>query len=177
MGETVAMKADEHAPIRIVCREATIADVKYLDEGFQQLSAESRYFRFFSAMPIMPESIRAHLIDVDGVRHGAIIALDALAEHDEGVEGKPVGVARWVADRDGTPHLSITVIDEYQGMGVGTQLFEALIALARERGVSHIHADVLSMNGPMKALMRRFGGHIVPNGDPSVVAYDLPLGD
>ena len=171
------MSADEHAPIRIVMREATVEDVRYLDEAFEQLSAESRYYRFFSAMPIMPETVRAHLVDIDGVRHGAVIALDALADHDEGVEGKPVGVARWVVDASGTPHLSITVIDEYHGLGVGTQLFRDLIELARERGITHLHADVLATNGPMKALMRRYGGHTIPNGDASVVAYDLPLND
>ena len=171
------MDADEHAPIRLVTREATIDDIRYLDEAFEQLSAESRYYRFFSAMPVMPESVRAHLVDIDGQRHGAVLALDALAEHDEGVEGKPIGVARWVVDATDTPHLSITVIDEYQGLGVGTQLFRHLIELARERGITHLHADVLATNGAMKALMRHYGGHSIPSGDASVVAYDLPLVD
>jgi GNAT superfamily N-acetyltransferase len=169
------MSTAEHAPIQIVTREATVEDVRYLDEAFQQLSAESRYYRFFSAMPIMPESVRAHLVDIDGHRHGAVLALDALAEHDEGVEGKPVGVARWVVDASGTPHLSITVIDEYHGTGVGKRLFADLIALARTRGITHLHADVLATNGPMKSLIRHYGGHSIPSDDASVIAYDMSL--
>ena len=109
----------DHVPA-IVTREATPADFdRYFEEGFHELSAETRHFRFFTAVRELPEDVKHRLREVDGHSHCAIIAFDAAAHLPDHPEGKAVGVARWMAGTEGPPELSITVIDEYQGMGVG----------------------------------------------------------
>jgi len=144
----VAARAEHHVGIdhvpAIVTREAVPEDFdRYFDEGFQELSAESRHLRFFTAVRELPDSVRAALREVDGHSNAAVIAFDAAVRLPDHPEGKAIGVARWMSGGDGPPELSISVIDAYQGCGVGTRLMDSLLALARRRGVRRIVADVL----------------------------------
>ena len=90
-------------------------------------------------------------------------------------EGKPVGVARWISGSDGPPELSVTVIDEYQGKGVGSRLMDALLALARKRGVTRIIAEVLRENTGMRALVNRYRAVVQRSDDPVVVRYRIDV--
>ncbi len=165
----------EHNPA-IVTREAVPGDFeRYFDEGFQELSSASRHLRFFTAVRELPENVRERLADVDGWRNGAVVAFDAAVMLPDHPEGKPIGVARWMADGDGPPELSISVVDAYQGMGVGTRLMDALLALARKRGVTRIMADVLRENTGMRTLINRYRAVIQRSGDPLVVRYRLDV--
>jgi len=165
----------DHVPA-IVTREATPADFdRYFEEGFHELSAETRHFRFFTAVRELPEEVKHRLREVDGYAHCAVIAFDAAAHLPEHPEGKAVGVARWMAGPEGPPELSITVIDEYQGMGVGTRLMDALLALARKRGVRRIIADVLRENIGMRNLVNRYHAVVQRSTDPVVVRYRIDV--
>src|SRR5262245_28912252 len=46
-------------------------------EGFANLAEESRYRRFFTPMPELPESVLRRLLEVDGWNHLAIAAESA----------------------------------------------------------------------------------------------------
>jgi acetyltransferase len=160
----------------IVTREAVPGDFeRYFDEGFRELSSESRHLRFFTAVRELPENVRARLADVDGWRNAAIVAFDAAVMLPDHPEGKPIGVARWMGSDDGAPELSITIIDAYQGMGVGTRLMDALLALARKRGVRRIIADVLRENTGMRTLVNRYRAVVQRSGDPLVVRYRIDV--
>ena len=160
----------------IITREAAPGDFdRYFDEAFQELSPESRHLRFFTAIRELPDNVRARLGDVDGYRNAAIVAFDAAVMLPDHPEGKAIGVARWMTGDDGPPELSITVIDEYQGMGVGTRLMDALLALARKRGVQRIIADVLRENTGMRTLINRYRAVVQRSGDPLVVRYRIDI--
>jgi GNAT superfamily N-acetyltransferase len=165
----------DHVPA-IITREAAPGDFdRYFDEAFQELSPESRHLRFFTAIRELPDSVRERLADVDGYRNAAIVAFDAAVMLPDHPEGKAIGVARWMTGDDGPPELSITVIDEYQGMGVGTRLMDALLALARKRGVQRIIADVLRENTGMRTLINRYRAVVQRSGDPLVVRYRIDV--
>jgi GNAT superfamily N-acetyltransferase len=169
------MEGIEHVPA-IVTREAVPGDFeRYFDEGFQELSPESRHLRFFTAVRELPPRLRAQLAEVDGYRNAAIVAFDAAVMMPDHPEGKPIGVARWMSGPDGPPELSITVIDAYQGMGVGGRLMDALLVLARRRGVNRIIADVLRENLGMRALVNRYRAVVQRSGDPLVVRYRIDV--
>jgi acetyltransferase len=136
--------------------------------------------RFFTPVRELPDAVRARLSDVDGVTNAAVLAFDANRCLPEYPEGKPIGVARWMAHSSagqpaGPPELSVTVIDEYHGMGVGTRLMDALLALARHRGLRRMYADVLRENMAMRALVNRYRAVIQPSGDPVTVRYRLDV--
>lgn len=165
----------DHLPL-IVTREAQPADFdRYFAEAFEQLSPESRHFRFFTAVRELPPNVIERLRDVDGTRNAAIVAFDAATITDDYPEGRPVGVARWMANTEGPPELSVTVIDEYQGHGVGSRLMDALLVLARKRGIRRILADVLRDNVAMRSLINRYRAVVQPSGDPLVVRYRVDV--
>jgi ribosomal protein S18 acetylase RimI-like enzyme len=49
------------------------------------------------------------------------------------------------------------VIDDFQGLGIGTALMTHLAAIARAAGVRGLVADVLSDNAPMLAVFKNSG--------------------
>lgn len=165
----------DHLPV-IVTREATPDDFdRYFEEGFAQLGTETRHFRFFTAVRELPEEVKQRLRNVDGQYHAAVVAFDAACILPDHPEGRPVGVARWIGAENGPPELSITVIDDYQGQGVGTRLMDALLALARRRGVRRIIADVLRDNVGMRHLVNRYNHVVQPSGDPVVIRYRIDV--
>ncbi|MDO8388867.1 MAG: GNAT family N-acetyltransferase [Actinomycetota bacterium] len=166
----------EHTPL-IVTREGLPADFdRYFEEGFAALGQESRHMRFFTPVHDLPEPVLQRLRDIDGTINGAIIAFDAaLRDDDTHPEGKPVGVARWMGSANGPPELSVTVIDEYQGRGVGSRMMDAMLVLGRKRGVRRMIADVLRENVPMRALINRYRAVVQPSGDPRIVRYRIDL--
>jgi acetyltransferase len=165
----------DHVPA-IVTREATREDFdRYFDEVFDALGPETRHLRFFTAVRELPPEVRERLSNVDGYQHAAVVAFDAAACLPDHPEGRPIGVVRWIGAEQGPPELSISVIDEYQGMGVGVRLMDALLALARRRGVRRLMADVLRENTGMRHLVNRYNHVVQPSGDPVVVRYRIDV--
>jgi RimJ/RimL family protein N-acetyltransferase len=116
-------------------------------------SRESHYRRFFSAPPLSAKVIE-YLIDVDYVDH---FAWAALAADEPGQPG--VASARYIRERGApdTAEVAFSVVDDYQGRGLGTFLYGALGVAARENGVRRFRARVLAENEPMRAVLRRAG--------------------
>src|SRR5688572_16345730 len=115
---------------RVRVRPIRRSDAKLLLRGFERLSDESRYQRFLSPMPELSESMVRYLTDVDHHDHEALVALDDAS-------GEGVGVARFVRDpqRPERAEAAVTVIDDWQGRGVGTLLLELLAGRARQEGI------------------------------------------
>jgi RimJ/RimL family protein N-acetyltransferase len=155
-------------------REATVDDFdRYFDEGFDQLSPGSRLTRFFSVMPHLPDSVRSSLRNMDGQFHAAVVAFATDHVDDYHPEGKPVGLCRYIAGTTGAPELAVTVLDEYQGLGIGSLLVDELCVLAASRGYAELIAFVLADNTPMHRILQRAGASVEPSDDPGVVAYRL----
>ena len=126
---------------------------RFLD-GFSRLSPESRYRRFMAPLDELTPDMLVHFTEVDYVDHFAYVALLA----DE--PGEPgVGVARYVrlADDPQVAEAAVTVIDEFQGRGLGTILVEALGAVALEHGIHRFRGYLLIDNRPMLDLLEQMG--------------------
>lgn len=119
-------------------------------------SRESHYRRFFSAPPLSEKVIR-YLIDVDYCDHFAWVVLAADEPEEPGVAS-----ARYIRERDAEDiaEVAFSVIDDYQGRGLGTFLLGALAVAATENGVHRFRARVLAENEPMRAILRRAGAHL-----------------
>ena len=126
-------------------------DATLLSHGFYRLSATSSYRRFLSASPVLTAEMRRALVDVDHHDHEALVAFD---EHT----GEAIGIARYVrGDQTDTAEIALTVIDDWQGRGLGTLLLEALGARARADGISTFTALMLRENHEMRRLLEHFG--------------------
>lgn len=139
---------------RIYLRPIRPQDGLRLRESIANLSDESRYYRFFSGMKNVPDSVLERLLAVDGVDHLAWGALD-LAEHDL----PAIGVVRVIRDRDtGVAELAIATLDAYHNTGLARILMAAISSDCLAAGIGTLKADVLSENKKARSLFRTLGG-------------------
>jgi GNAT superfamily N-acetyltransferase len=149
-------------------------DRRSILEGFERLSPESRYTRFFSAMPELPESVLEQLVNTDGWNRLAITAETAGTDD---VPGEGVGIARFIR-LDESPDMAeaaVAVVDHMQGRGIGKLLLTELSDAARERGITRFHAQVLRNNAAMLGLLHGLAAHAVPDLDGAVATFRLDL--
>jgi GNAT superfamily N-acetyltransferase len=148
LGAPVVLRDDS----RVRIRQSRASDAEVLVRGFARLSPESRYRRFLAASPKLDPDLVRYLIDIDHRDHEAMLALD-----DRGKEG--LGLARYVRDprRPGVAEVAVTVIDDWQGRGLGTLLLEVISARAREEGIKTFTALVLAQNHEMLDLLKALG--------------------
>jgi GNAT superfamily N-acetyltransferase len=145
-------------------------DKALLRKGFERLSPASRYRRFLSPVDELSDAELAYLTEIDYLDHFAWAAVRA-DRHDEGL-----GVARYirVKDEPEVAEAAVTVIDEYQGRGLGTLLLALLGAAALAAGIRFFRAFVLADNIPMRDLLNSLGAQ-TGFDSPGVVRFDVPL--
>jgi GNAT superfamily N-acetyltransferase len=112
---------------RVRIRQGRPTDGELLVRGFDRLSLESRYRRFLTPLPALSGRILGYLTDVDHHDRESMVALN-----EQGTAG--LGVARYVRDvtRPDAAEVALTVIDDWQGRGLGTLLLEVISARVRK---------------------------------------------
>ncbi|MBV9659717.1 MAG: GNAT family N-acetyltransferase [Acidimicrobiales bacterium] len=85
-----------------------------------------------------------------------------------------VGMGVVGLDRAGVPHLGALVEDAVQHRGVGRRLVRSLVAEARRRGLSSIHADVMGDNAGLVGALARLGEASVRMGS-GLVSVDIKI--
>ena len=159
---------------RVWIRPIRPDDKARLLEAFAQLSVTSRYQRFLSERTSLDEKDLAFLTEVDGWNHFCLVALDGPDESD------PHGVAsaRFVraADDPQVAEPAVTVIDAWQGRGLGRQLLLRLMEAARERGVRTFRSTMLASNVAMRRLVEQIAdrARIRHEGPLMICEFDLP---
>ena len=109
---------------------------------------------------------------VTGVDHRDHEALGAL-DH---ARGGGVGIARYVRDRE-DPHaaeIAVTVIDGWQGRGLGTELLARLSERACQEGIRRFTAAVAADNAAMTGLLRNLGADVVGR-EFGTLEYEMAL--
>lgn len=139
----------------VLIRPIQPTDKHFLEVGMEHLSPEARYFRFFRAISKLSPDFLRHFTEIDHVNHEAIGALCIN-------ETEPMGVARYIrkSDQDTTAEVAVTVLDSYQGKGLGTMLLAILAHLAVKNGVQEFYAAVLTSNLRMLGLFNELGGRV-----------------
>ena len=89
---------------------------------------------------------------------------------DHGPEELLIGGARIVpTDRRHCCEFALSIVDSWQGRGLGTILMREAVRLARELGYHRIEGTVLSINTKMLKVAQRLKFHLhVDPQDPSV---------
>jgi GNAT superfamily N-acetyltransferase len=154
--------------VRMLCPE----DRESFLAGFEGLSRESRYLRFFTAMPRLPDSMLQRLLNTDGTDHAA------LAAWCSGGANTIVGVARFIRLRKGgdTAEVSVAVVDHMQRRGIGRLLIAHLADAARARGIRRFRAEVMLANHAVRALVHDLDANVTPVGvDDNIAVYDLEV--
>ncbi len=146
-------------------------DGKILSAGFDRLSDRSRYRRFLSPVPRLTSSMLDFLTSVDGINHRA---WGALIDEPAGPVG--AGVIRWVRSRTdpAVADMAVTVIDDYQGRGLGALLQDVAIVDAFACGIERFEGIVLGENIASRRMLARGGATLRSEGD-GVMAFTLEL--
>ncbi|HKU36934.1 MAG TPA: GNAT family N-acetyltransferase [Polyangiales bacterium] len=163
------------APLQLLIRPIRPSDAPLLQAEYARLSDSSRYNRFHSGMARIPDKLLRYLTEVDGVDHVALVAFEAI-EGAPRREGRGVGVARFVRNRDvpTSAELAVVVIDALQGRGIARRLLAALADAAALRGIERFSASVLANNTRARRLMASVGA--TSNGTPGELrAFEFPV--
>jgi RimJ/RimL family protein N-acetyltransferase len=136
----------------------------------ERVSAQSLYRRFFGAKRQFTEKETDFFVNVDFVKHVALVA-----SLDESGQTTIIGGGRYIVTQAETAELAFAIVDEYQGQRVGTALLRHLVLIARESGLQQLVAEVLPENAPMLALFRKFGFVSARRGSDAAVHVTLNL--
>lgn len=129
-------------------RPITPADAGRLVEFYEQVSDQSKYFRFFAPYPKLSEKDVRRFTHHDFVNRVAlaVVVRDrfiATVRYDRiDAEGRP-------SDSGTDAEVAFLVQDAHQGRGVASALLEHIAAVAQERGIRRFQAEVLPENRKM----------------------------
>lgn len=136
------------------------------------LSPESRHNRLLGGAIRITREYVEQLTTVDFSRDMALAASVMLDDRET-----LIGVARYVRVNDSACEFALVVADAWQGCGIGRRMMEKLTAVAKDRGLAHMHGDVLATNRGMLEFCRKLGFSLGRSpDDPTLTRVTLDLG-
>jgi len=159
----------------VYVRRMEPSDAPYLVDIFEHMGAESRYNRFMqpadyvSMDRIWSEAeLIAHLVDTASV---GLVAFADLADRD----CAPMGAARYVEVNPVQAEIAVSVRDDYQHQGIGTNLMRLLILTAVDDGYEQLIGTVQNNNAAMWAMLKKLGYRLErrPEGNYSSVVIHI----
>jgi RimJ/RimL family protein N-acetyltransferase len=153
----------------VLIRPVQSADAPLLADGFARLSARSRQMRFLTVKKELSAAELRYFTEIDHHDHEALGAVDR-------ADGRGVGVARYVRSGEDpqAAEIAVTVVDEWQGRGLGTELLAQLSERARSEGIHRFTGLAAADNVATAWLARRMGAELV-RYDSATVLYEIPL--
>ena len=133
-----------------------------------RFSERTRYLRYFSPYPRIPERDLHRFVNVDhDVREAFVIETG----------GRILAVGRYerLGPEAADAEVALVVEDAYQGRGIGSVLLEHLAAAAREAGVSRFVAEVLPENSTMLRVFADAGYQVQRQYADGVVHLTFPI--
>ena len=138
--------------------------------AFKRVSPQSVYRRFFAVRRDFSDKEIAFFTDVDFDKHVVLVA-----SIDEGGQQAIVAAGRYVVMAPGRAEVAFTVIDAYQGQGIGSALLRHIIGIAQQAGLSELVAEILAENTPMQRLFANCGFATTVRRQQDVVHMALDL--
>lgn len=157
---------------QVLIRPMNPSDADAEREFIVALSPQARRYRFQEQFSEPTEALVNRLVDVDHVNDEAFVAL---AQDSDAP--RIVGVSRYAVGTDPLQcEIAVTVLDAWQGQGLGTLLMRKLIDAARERGIKRMVSLDFAENREMAHLAHHLGFDTVPDPeDRTQVVHTLTL--
>jgi RimJ/RimL family protein N-acetyltransferase len=166
-GESIRLKDGS----RVLVRPVQTTDVPLLIDGFARLSPNSRRMRFLVGKNALTARELRYFTDIDHHDHEALGAVDI-------VTGRGVGVARYVRDAHDVHRadVAVTVVDEWQRRGLGSELMKRLAHRAQKEGIRRFGALLATDNVAVVALLRRMDADVeLISYEEETLQYDIYL--
>ncbi|MBC41174.1 MAG: GNAT family N-acetyltransferase [Pusillimonas sp.] len=135
-------------------------DAEPLQRFVRGLSDESRYMRFVSMLRELTPSMLARYTRIDYDRELALVATVQVRnpEHRGHPQEEIIGFAHYLRNANGRgAEYALVVADNWQRHGLGQDLLQGLLQVARAQHLDYIEGFVLAANRPMLGLMTRMG--------------------
>jgi len=146
------------SPIRV--RPLVPEDTPYLVDLFENMGQESRYHRFLQTL----EHIGMERIwsEAEQIAEGTAINSYGLLAFCDMTERPdvPVAAARYVRTDAGEAEIGVSVRDDMQNLGIGTQLLGLLFDEARQEEIERLVALFQSENGAIWSMLKKLGCRI-----------------
>ena len=165
-----------HIPLRnggqALVRPVTPSDKLILEEGFNHLSDDSKYNRFLSPIKSLNSRQLAYFTEVDQVNH---VAWGIGIPQEDEILGIAIGRYVRLPDEPETAEFALTVIDQFQGKGLGTFLLALLYRIAQHQGNIKILRGVIGTeNKKMLNWMGVLGANLY-RADSYLMHADIPV--
>ncbi|MEH1101096.1 bifunctional acetate--CoA ligase family protein/GNAT family N-acetyltransferase [Micromonospora sp. CPCC 205561] len=133
-----------------------------------RFSERTRYLRYFSPYPRIPERDLRRFVNVDHRDREAFVVL---------VGDRIVAVGRYERLGPQAPEAEVAFVveDAYQGRGIGSVLLEHLADAARRNDIANFVAEVLPANGAMLRVFSDFGYQVQRQFADGVVHLTFPI--
>ena len=149
-------------------------DRQRVAEGFSALSPESRYLRCLRARNDLSPAELHFMTDCDGQDHLAIAVLRLDAR---GNETDSVGLGRFVRCMDDpeAAEIALTVMDDWQGRGIGRLLLARLLAAMGERGYREARGVMHPDNDGMRRLIDGAGTDARRESEDGLIRFAIAV--
>jgi len=142
--------------------------------AFNRLSVETRVMRwFYPKMQLNDQEIQELVAPCDD-DHGAITAIELGAD---GTEQNGIGMARFVRSKDSpdAAEIAITIVDDWQGLGIGRILLHRLLAMVSERGIPYADGRLQVENKAMRHLLEPYVPHDGFQREDATLVFRFPV--
>ncbi|MET8150931.1 GNAT family N-acetyltransferase [Actinoplanes sp. NPDC049668] len=143
-------------------------DAPAIVELHSRMSDRTRYLRYFSPYPRIPERDLARFVNVDHRDREAFVIVSG---------SRIMGVGRYERLGPDSPEAEVAFVveDAHQGRGIGSVLLEHLADAAQEHGITRFVAEVLPQNAGMLRVFSDFGYQIQRKYADGVVHLEFPI--
>ena len=149
-------------------------DTPHLIDLFDHLSPESRYRRFHRWLENPdPERVRQGAEQLAHIPAGQGMALLGFAWIDNAAA--PVAVARYVRLSETVAEPALTIRDDFQGQGIGSFLFQQLIAAAQAEQMQQFVATIQPSNQGALHLVKHAGLPFTQTVDEGQIVVTIDL--
>lgn len=137
----------------IMVRQIGAGQAALLVDLFMHMSEQSRYQRFLQTVEHITETrLWQEATQIAEQSEAGDICLGGFVADELGRETL-VGAARYVQVGDDSVEVALSIRDDYQNQGIGTQLLLLLLAEARQNGMKAVVATVQNDNERMIHLL------------------------
>lgn len=138
---------------KVTVRPVRPEDAPMIAQFVKSMSKQTRYLRFISNIEELTPKMLASMSHIDYDREMAFMAVQT-------IEGKEqlIGTSRYIDNFDDhSCEFAVVLGDEYQGLGLASQLMKQLILVAADKDIHLMKGIVLAENKRMLEFCKRLG--------------------
>jgi acetyltransferase len=142
----------------------------------EMLSERSVYFRWLHVLGLSQRITHERLIGVCFIDYDREIALVADHYNPETLQNEIVGVSRFIKTTGANEaEFAVIVADQFQHLGVGTELMRRLVQSGRDEKLQRLTGDILLENLGMQKICTKLGMSLQFSPEDEVMKAELQL--